>query len=129
MDGVNRRRLRIAFLVRRDGQVCYLCKRALTDDGITLDHVIPRARGGADNLWNLKLACGPCNNAKADTMPQGVRVPSARAELGCVVCRNGRRLEDFTCWACGRRNERLRRPVAACRHVDTWCVSCLTATG
>lgn len=35
----------------------------------TLDHVIPRAKGGAEfDLNNLVVACSPCNGRKADKL-------------------------------------------------------------
>jgi hypothetical protein len=33
--------------------------------GFEVEHITPRARGGADTLENLAPACGPCNKAKA----------------------------------------------------------------
>jgi 5-methylcytosine-specific restriction endonuclease McrA len=33
------------------------------------DHVLPRSRGGSDNLVNLVLACGDCNNRKGARTP------------------------------------------------------------
>ena len=33
---------------------------------MTLDHVLPRARGGSDAIANLQTMCRPCNQAKAD---------------------------------------------------------------
>lgn len=39
----------------------------------TLDHVMPRARGGAEfDEDNLVVACRPCNEKKADDLPEGV---------------------------------------------------------
>lgn len=43
---------------------CSYCKRALKFEEATLDHRIPRSKGG-DNTWeNVALACWPCNNKK-----------------------------------------------------------------
>lgn len=33
-----------------------------------VDHVIPRAQGGRDDLANLALSCIPCNSAKSSNM-------------------------------------------------------------
>lgn len=35
-------------------------------DGITIDHVIPTAKGGPNRLSNLQALCGPCNIKKGD---------------------------------------------------------------
>lgn len=51
-------------IVLRDNSTCYLCGRILTLDEITIDHVMPLARGGSHTMDNLRVACGPCNSAK-----------------------------------------------------------------
>lgn len=35
----------------------------------TLDHVLPRSRGGSDNLVNLVLSCVSCNSSKGKRTP------------------------------------------------------------
>ena len=46
----------------RDGGRCVYCGAAAT----SLDHVIPRCRGGAHDWSNVVSACGRCNHEKAD---------------------------------------------------------------
>ncbi|GGR16643.1 HNH endonuclease [Agromyces mediolanus] len=46
----------------RYGHVCAYCGRY----GDTLDHVVPRSRGGAHDWRNVLIACFRCNNRKAD---------------------------------------------------------------
>lgn len=52
----------------RISRKCHYCRRVLLFSETTLDHVIPRSKGGGNNLGNLVLACAPCNQAKADTI-------------------------------------------------------------
>lgn len=54
------------FVLRRDKQICYYCK----ERGNTIDHVIPRSRGGLDTTLNWVCACYDCNQIKADIPPQ-----------------------------------------------------------
>jgi 5-methylcytosine-specific restriction endonuclease McrA len=49
----------------RDGWQCQACGA----DADTVDHLIPRARGGGDNLENLQAMCSPCNLLKSDKLP------------------------------------------------------------
>lgn len=55
---------------------CHWCGRYVEQDAryeemkATLDHVIPRERGGSNNADNLVLACRPCNDKRAADMPE-----------------------------------------------------------
>ncbi|HEX8772601.1 MAG TPA: HNH endonuclease [Pyrinomonadaceae bacterium] len=51
-------------IIERDARTCYLCGRKLEDEVITLDHVIPLARGGSHTASNLRVACLKCNSRK-----------------------------------------------------------------
>jgi 5-methylcytosine-specific restriction endonuclease McrA len=53
-------------LVGRDGHRCAYCSRRT--DKLTVDHVVPRSRGGRHVWENVVAACGPCNNRKADRL-------------------------------------------------------------
>ena len=47
-----------------------------------VDHVIPRARGGADQVDNLQLLCGACNRAKGTgTQPELLAKLRKRGQL------------------------------------------------
>ena len=46
---------------------CHYCKTVLTLDGKWhVEHMVPRALGGTDDLVNLVAACASCNLAKSD---------------------------------------------------------------
>jgi 5-methylcytosine-specific restriction endonuclease McrA len=53
-------------IYERDGHRCVSCG---TDENLTLDHRIPKSRGGPSTDDNLQTMCAPCNQAKADSMP------------------------------------------------------------
>ena len=57
-------RISRSAIIQRDGARCYLCGRELTLREVTLDHVIPLARGGSHTADNLRVACRPCNSRK-----------------------------------------------------------------
>lgn len=52
-------------VLRRDGHRCAYCGRGAT----TIDHVLPRSRGGGDGWENLVACCLRCNNSKGDRTP------------------------------------------------------------
>lgn len=56
-------------LARRDGGRCQYCARHLAEGERTIDHVLPRSRGGATSWDNCVLSCEPCNRRKADQTP------------------------------------------------------------
>ena len=49
---------------------CVYCAARLELHLATVDHVYPRARGGAHVPGNLVAACGRCNRLKGDMLPQ-----------------------------------------------------------
>lgn len=53
----NRIRLQV-----RDGSCCHYCKRY--KGKLTVDHKIPRSKGGSNDISNLVLACYDCNREK-----------------------------------------------------------------
>ena len=59
-------------LARRDGGRCQYCLRPLDEGERTIDHVLPRSRGGATSWENCVLSCEPCNRRKADHTPEEV---------------------------------------------------------
>ncbi len=56
-------------ILLRDGGRCQYCARPFPTAEFTLDHVIPRSRGGGSTWENLVSACKPCNNRKGDRTP------------------------------------------------------------
>jgi 5-methylcytosine-specific restriction endonuclease McrA len=55
---------RLNYLFERDGAECRYCKKPLNFMTATIDHKIPRASGGSQEISNLVLACGECNGRK-----------------------------------------------------------------
>jgi 5-methylcytosine-specific restriction endonuclease McrA len=64
-------------LFARDNWRCAYC--GTTGGKLTLDHVVPRSRGG-DSVWeNVVTSCAPCNLKKGDRLPEEVSM-----ELGYI---------------------------------------------
>ncbi len=66
-------------VLRRDGHRCQYCNRS--DVALTVDHVVPRARGGEDSWENLVCACVRCNNKKGDRSPAEAHMPLIRKPI------------------------------------------------
>lgn len=62
------RRRRRSILLARDGNTCHWCNTTFdADTPPTIDHITPRSKNGRHALWNLVLACRPCNEQRGDT--------------------------------------------------------------
>lgn len=50
----------------RDDFTCQYCGEKFSAKALTVDHVIPRAKGGKTTWDNISTACAPCNQRKQD---------------------------------------------------------------
>lgn len=57
-------------ILLRDRNTCQFCGRTLPAAELTLDHVVPRSRGGRSSWDNLVACCYQCNNSKGDRTPE-----------------------------------------------------------
>lgn len=62
----------------RDGYVCIYCgvrpgvivkNKVIARSDMTVDHILPRSRGGKDTWTNTACACADCNHRKGDKLP------------------------------------------------------------
>ena len=58
-------------IYKRDGYVCVYCG---SHKDLTLDHVIPKSKGGMNSWDNLVTSCQKCNIKKADRTPEEARM-------------------------------------------------------
>jgi len=49
--------------------VCHYCQRRVGRENLTMDHVVPLARGGLSKKGNIVPACKACNNKKKYLLP------------------------------------------------------------
>jgi 5-methylcytosine-specific restriction endonuclease McrA len=70
-------------LIERDGPACVWCGRELWRRDLTLEHVVPRSRGGHMTAENALVACRTCNRRRGsrpvdayvrDLLREGARV-------------------------------------------------------
>jgi 5-methylcytosine-specific restriction endonuclease McrA len=65
----DRRRISRRAVLARDGFRCQYCG---STRHLTLDHVIPRSRGGVSSWDNIVTSCAPCNVRKGSSLPSEV---------------------------------------------------------
>ena len=49
--------------------LCHYCGRPTPAKALTMDHIVPIARGGSSSKGNVVPACKVCNNAKQQLLP------------------------------------------------------------
>jgi 5-methylcytosine-specific restriction endonuclease McrA len=54
----------------RDKYTCAYCKEVFNEKSLSLDHIIPKSRGGSSKWENLVAACKMCNGKKGDRTPE-----------------------------------------------------------
>lgn len=57
-------------VLARDMYTCQYCGVQPGRQELTVDHVLPRSRGGATSWENVVAACGPCNRRKGNRTPE-----------------------------------------------------------
>jgi len=61
-------------ILLRDKMKCQYCGIKCTSANATMDHVIPRSRGGDTSWTNIVTACHACNNKKDDQTPSEAKM-------------------------------------------------------
>jgi hypothetical protein len=79
-------------ILERDKNTCYICGRQLESKELTIDHVIPRSKGGDSTENNVKCCCLFCNRLKgsfsySETLAELIR--NELAEMKAKKLKNG----------------------------------------
>lgn len=56
-------------IIARDGYRCQYCAKKLSAAQLSIDHVVPKSRGGKSSWLNVVAACSPCNTRKGGRSP------------------------------------------------------------
>jgi 5-methylcytosine-specific restriction endonuclease McrA len=65
-------------ILARDEHRCQYCARHLPSHQLSIDHVVPRSKGGITSWENLVCACLPCNIKKGGRTPQEAKMKLVR---------------------------------------------------
>jgi 5-methylcytosine-specific restriction endonuclease McrA len=72
----HRRKITRRAVFARDGWACQYCG---SRSNLTVDHVIPRSKGGSSSWENIVASCAPCNRRKGDSLPEKAGMHPRRA--------------------------------------------------
>jgi 5-methylcytosine-specific restriction endonuclease McrA len=57
------------WLDKLNAGICDYCGKKFPPDELTMDHIVPLARGGKSTKGNIAACCKQCNNAKKHLTP------------------------------------------------------------
>jgi hypothetical protein len=60
---------------------CFYCKKPVSDDALSIDHIEPQTKGGQSSIHNLVIACKPCNLGKGSKSIEAYDPKAGRAWL------------------------------------------------
>jgi len=66
------------LVLARDASTRQYCDSQPNRAILTIDHVMPRSRGGAKSWENVVASCRPCNQRKGNRTPDEANMPLAR---------------------------------------------------
>lgn len=64
MRGIGHRQRQRLKQVRDAGYYCTFCGKKMHPDERTVEHIIPRSKGGSNHRANLTRSCKPCNSKR-----------------------------------------------------------------
>ncbi len=56
------------YVFQRDKYQCQSCGKTTIETNLSIDHIIPLARGGQNDISNLQTLCLNCNQQKTDNI-------------------------------------------------------------
>lgn len=76
-------------VLARDMYTCQYCGGQPGRTELTVDHIMPRSRGGTTHWENVVAACGPCNRRKGNRTPEEAQMkllnPPSRPRFVAIV--------------------------------------------
>ncbi len=61
------------YVFDRDKYQCQSCGKTKLETELTIDHIMPLARGGSNDISNLHTLCRTCNQKKTDKLDNRFR--------------------------------------------------------
>lgn len=89
-------------ILQRDGHTCQYCGKKYQMNKLTIDHIIPRSKGGKTSWTNMVTACVNCNLRKGRRLPWEVGmklIKSPSAPPSNPVISQKIRNKDYKIWS------------------------------
>lgn len=66
------------LVCQRDEWTCVYCGTKVTSETYSIDHIVPRSKGGRSTFENTVCCCKPCNARKADKLLKDTKMKLRR---------------------------------------------------
>ena len=63
-----------SLVISKTNGLCGYCGSVIDSDKCTVDHLVPKIRGGSNQVENLVLACKSCNTSKGSLSVEDYRI-------------------------------------------------------
>jgi TatA/E family protein of Tat protein translocase len=80
-------RFRAKNILLRDHSCCQYCGKQFAPSELTLDHIVPRSRGGESSWDNLVACCKRCNHKKGNRTPEESKMELLRRPRAVLAAR------------------------------------------
>lgn len=97
---------RSAVYTKTEGR-CAICGKFVPYTEFTVDHIVPLAKGGSNDISNLQCACGVCNRIKQDILPEELMEKLVEIILFQVPKKQNKKYRKLLKKACCKRNHKL----------------------
>lgn len=80
---------------KRDEFTCQYCGHKSPDVVLEVDHIVPTARGGTDDVINLRTSCWDCNRGKSDKPLNEIVTGEDPHDRAVLLLEKERQLEEY----------------------------------
>lgn len=85
-------------LLKRDNSSCQFCAKRLNDKDITIDHIIPKSKGGKTSFLNCVVSCLPCNSKKGNNLMEEVGMKLVKKPTHPILYSHDPFRDKITSW-------------------------------
>jgi len=86
-------------ILKRDKNTCQFCSCQLNSNNSSIDHVLPRSRGGKHEWTNVVAACKKCNTKKGNRTPEEARMPLLKQPVKLDLSSTHMEVKNQTIWS------------------------------
>jgi len=98
-------------IIRRDNSTCQYCSKVLSKYHLTIDHIIPKSKGGPNNYKNCVVCCKVCNLLKGNKTPEEAKMFLIKAPARPSLSAIHNLIDEYLDWHDGWDDFFPKKPV------------------